>query len=558
VLFRSNGNGSIEPGESIALTVLAKNFWQEAPDVQALLTSSSPNVEVTSGFFDCGAIAGGAIVSATFELQVAPLAKEPGTLSFSCQFENADYEAAMPFDLPIPVPVKEGWPQTIRPISVTAVDLDGAGGEEVAALSLADADLARIDLFNLDGTAFSAAWPMQIHGAGDVSHELTFGDLEGDGLQEIVWVQDYLLHAFRLDGTELAGWPVALAAGNRYCSQAACADLLPDLAGLETAILSLSQDKTARLQAFGADGQPLPGFPVDLAEGAAFFENRAPTPALGDLDGDGALELVAGMYISDFPERGFIKAYSRDGSPKWSFPVPKLGEYYGPPVSIVLGDIDHKPGRETVFSIVETVVEANTRKNYYVVFVVNQFGTYFNPQWSQGITSPAHDIALADLDGDLELEIVTAGTDQPRITVFRPDGSFAAGWPVLIHDKKNYQTHKVRIGGIGDVDGDGWQEVLVSNLDHVYIFNHDGTVAEGADPLVCTEAPEAEIDDFRCAPSFSDLDSDGVLDILGAVPTGAQYSDGLIYLWTYPAGGVSPKAVPWPMARFDPGRTGCK
>jgi uncharacterized repeat protein (TIGR01451 family) len=106
---------------------------------------------------------------------------------------------------------------------------------------------------------------------------------------------------------------------------------------------------------------------------------------------------------------------------------------------------------------------------------------------------------------------------------------------------------------IGDVNGDGWNEVLFGTFDidfnspgpfGVWILDHNGVPLAGANPLVVN-------DDLGIsgAPTLADLDGDGNIEIAAATWRGK------IYIWDAP-GRALPARMPWPMARHDLQRTG--
>lgn len=165
-------------------------------------------------------------------------------------------------------------------------------------------------------------------------------DLDRDGRLDIVLADGGgTVHALRSDGAPLAGWPVrsdvmdeaqahaaapAFASGavplprEAFVASVAVGDLDSD-GDLEVVGATL----TGRLYAWDAQGQRLPGFPVStdrsLADGA-HGKNRVrwgflATPALADLDSDGALEIINGAYDQH------LHAFRADGTVQPGFPV---------------------------------------------------------------------------------------------------------------------------------------------------------------------------------------------------------------------------------------------
>jgi hypothetical protein len=131
-------------------------------------------------------------------------------------------------------------------------------------------------------------------------------DLDGDGTPEIIAPRDELLLVWHTDNTVV--WRAMT--GGRIWSSPVVADLLPGRPGLEVAIASRGQ-----LLAFDATGASLPGFPVS-------WRDEMRTLGAGDIDGDGALELVV---VTNDPldvgaQRDILMAYEANGSVVAGFP----------------------------------------------------------------------------------------------------------------------------------------------------------------------------------------------------------------------------------------------
>ncbi|PID80303.1 hypothetical protein CSB20_07825 [bacterium DOLZORAL124_64_63] len=132
--------------------------------------------------------------------------------------------------------------------------------------------------------------------------------------------------------------------------------------------------------------------------------------------------------------------------------------------------------------------------------------------------SPAG-VALAELDGEPGLEMVVSALDPPAIYVFKSDGSVCDGWPRSLAygagAKWNWATPAV-----GDVDGDGDDEIVVNTLNgQTFAFHHDGTeVLDGdADPAtegVFLRRPGATSEWLISSPTLVDLDGDGAREIV--------------------------------------------
>ena len=178
---------------------------------------------------------------------------------------------------------------------------------------------------------------MAVPGAGAASP--VFADLNADGRDEVVvGTDDGTVHALDSAGNDIAGWPRTTRpaaywhAGSRTAVEDAIstpnapigvgAPVIADLDGdnrLEVAVADGNGDVTV----WRANGEPLATMSVDPAFSTQSFTDSTnrlkagflASPAAGDLDGDGTLELVAAALDRH------VYAWHVDGSPVSGFPV---------------------------------------------------------------------------------------------------------------------------------------------------------------------------------------------------------------------------------------------
>ncbi|HEU4979227.1 MAG TPA: FG-GAP-like repeat-containing protein [Solirubrobacteraceae bacterium] len=190
-------------------------------------------------------------------------------------------------------------------------------------------------------------WPKRIGGnvAGDAESTPVLADLDGDDRNELIVAgSDGLVHAYRPDGSELPGWPVATDRLPLHTGDAAFAsgevssdvhapilsalavgdldhDGIPEVvaAAMDGKVYAWEPDGTRRFVVeanpdFG--GRPLQPF-VPARHGKQDRTQHAfiTAPVLADLDGDGRLEVIAAGMDRH------LYAWHDDGTPVKGFPA---------------------------------------------------------------------------------------------------------------------------------------------------------------------------------------------------------------------------------------------
>ena len=199
------------------------------------------------------------------------------------------------------------------------------------------------------------------------------------------------------------------------------------------------------LAGFDTTGAALPGFPVTV-EGSS---SLAGGPALGDLDGDGVLEIVCGDIS------GRLCAWHADGSVVAGFPVETDASGFGAPVA--LSELDGRPGVEIIGA---------TRDGF--VYAVSGDGAFL-AGWPVAL-SPGPMAPVVTRFGRDTVVLVADGT---QLVGLRPDGSERSRWtlPGIV----------VKEPALGDLDGDGTDEVVlpVASPNQVVVLDSAGIAPAG-------------------------------------------------------------------------------
>ena len=424
-----------------------------------------------------------------------------------------------------------GWPRTIANRlsneSLAIGDLNGDGKMEVVAAegmrncggALATTDEpsegGRCGAYGMLLYVWDAqgellpGWP-RMPGSDNRLTSPALADLDEDGhLEILVGSIDGSVYVYRYDGRELPGWPRKT--GGAIYGTPACADLDGD-GHLEV----VACNAEGRVYAWHGDGSLVSGWPQD-AGGAS------DAPLLADLDGDRKAEVIVASAS------GRVSVWRGNGLPYPGWPVEIQGSFFAAPVA---GDLDHDGSLEVV---------ALSDHAAYVWRASGKLLAGWPPAGAYG--SSGSSPALADLDRDGKLEIIATGKDG-GIRVWDYRGKVLAGW------EGNDLPVSLSSPIVGDVDADGWPEVIVVSGDtyrEIHILNHDGSPLEGWPRRIPRRETPYPCWDRRTSGTLVDLDGDGKLELgLGV--------ENYVYFWDME--GIAHEGTLWPTFHGNMQRTG--
>lgn len=408
----------------------------------------------------------------------------------------------------------DGWPVILgNPIIGTpaVADIDGDGNDEIA-VTLRDGRA-----FLLEGQGHTLpGWPQAA--ASGFYHGALLADVDGNGKYEIFACSaDGYVHAWRTDGVRLPGWPVAVGT-----VPGSAPVLHRDPGGEGGSILMVCFDGSVHL--FGLDGAERPGWPLKTGERPASRSFTASSVASADLDGDSAQEI---LYLSW--DEAKLHAWNAVGESLPGFPK-VLGQNA---IGVAVESGNNRPriacttkselvvlkvGSETLLRLpppekddsfqsaaaflssassagqAPDIIAAGT-KNGSVCLWDNQgrllpgwpiqLGGFIYGISKQREMFSVQDAPCAwDVDGDSNPEILVCSYDQ-HLYCFELDGRCVPGWPLTLGDAVFWQP------AFAQLDGTGRKAMVVGQMgETVYAFHLEHPDPTSEKPLASRSSME--------------------------------------------------------------------
>ncbi len=259
------------------------------------------------------------------------------------------------------------------------------------------------------------------------------------------------------------------------------------------------------------------------------------TPALGDLDGDGALEIIVSAYENSGDD--YLHALNADGTqvPGWPLRFNSEGSGVSNPV---VADIDLDGDLEVLLG----------------EHLVHHDGTDCSG-WPAMMMGRSTGAIVPLGDPDLELEVITGGANMLLLSAYDHDGALkfhrwagSENLYVFLAGENGRQGDPI----VTDIDGDGSVEIMRS---HEMGFTDGRPLpiygCEGLNMGSPLNFPRYVLEPgmiVRSTVAVDDIDCNGFTDMLVA-------AGGKIYVWEFPVT-FDPGNNPWPMFMHDLAHTG--
>jgi hypothetical protein len=337
--------------------------------------------------------------------------------------------------------------------------------------------------------------------------------LDGRGkLDIVVGAGDGMVYAWDGRGRGLRGWPVEARDGDdreRIVSSPAVGDIdgdgEPDVVEASAEVYGSAPQTTGRVYAWNARGEPKPGWPIEppaLAADAIPIagEGTPASPALADVDGDGADEVAIAAFT------GQPDLYRGDGS-----------QFSGGQHFTTMGKgPESRTTAESALALGSNGAFGRLSDDGALGF----FSGLVDTRFAVASQAPAQRIPYEHLVG---------GWDAAS-------GSHLAGFPAPVE-----QFQIIAAPAVADVDGDGTAEVLAGTSGFLlHAFREDGSEPEGW--------PKNTGGWLFAAPAVGDVDGDRKLEVVAVTREG--------YLWVWDTPADAPGLVEWGSFRHDARNSG--
>ncbi len=386
-----------------------------------------------------------------------------------------------------------------EPISAPAlVDMNGNGQDEIV-FGLQNGEIWVVDAFG----SMLPGWPVNVGSL--VDSPIAIGDLNGDGKPTVVaGDQTGNVWAFDATGQLESGFPYAM----------------PQPSPVHVSIGALGGPYPRTIVAGGGTRFVFLNYRGESEEPLERWETLVPIDypaAIGDVDGDGIAEVVgcagplAFVFKPSATAANWVTTMSADVSG-----------------SVTLGDLDANGSLEILVPLESGELHAFTG-----------VGSNYGVGWPFMLTGagPMRSAALVNMTGSTDLEIVVA-SDQSQISALGRDGLQLSGYP--IHTGIFSQIPGAPI--VDRIDASGPDVLAGTNFGQAFAWDETGTSIDGWPQSVGGSVPVSQ--------AVGDIDGDGANEVVVL---------SLTKLFVYDVSSLPETDATrrWPMAGYDPQRTGC-
>ncbi len=415
-------------------------------------------------------------------------------------------------------------------LAMAVGDLDNDGAPD---LVVGDADGTLRLWKNPRTTPFTTSWSttLAMGGGGHPVNDVTLADLDADGKLDIISISggsEDRVKVWRNDGTPFDGAWTSVTLGASPLGGDGLAVVVGDW-DRDGRLDLASGDGAGNITLWRNNGAPFSsgdwGSGVQLDGGSAGLVR---TLVAADLDNDGDLDLIssAGAAVRTWqnPWQGPGDGDPFDGA--WSVASPgDAGNTVNALVAVDLdrdGDIDLLSASDSASNEI-LAWESSLVHILWKQYVGDSPAYPFTPPTGSTIgtsSSNVQAVALADLDHDGKLDLVSASINGQLVASQNNGAPFDGAWP----QHTLGTADNIYALAVDDLDNDGYDDIIVgqrsaSGGNQLVVYRNDGTPFDGAwsSTVVGTVAQRVN------AVAVADLNNDGQPDIISGHCTKRDY-----------------------------------
>jgi hypothetical protein len=379
-------------------------------------------------------------------------------------------------------------------ISVALGDVDGDGDLDLVA---GNSGYNRLYLNNGTASPFSGVSGSNISTDTHTTYSVVLGDVDGDGDLDLVAGNSGYNRLYLNNGTSdpfNGGVGSSISADNDLTISVALGDVDGDG---DLDLVAGNNGQTNRLYLNDGTANPFSG-----VVGSDISADAQPTSslALGDVDGDGDLDLVAGNYNQTnrlYLNNGTFNPFNAVSGSNISSDVHSTR-------SVALGDVDGDGDLDLVAGN-----DGQTNRLY----LNNGTSDLFSGVSGSSISADSHttySVALGDVDGDGDLDLVAGNYNQTN-RLYLNNGT-ANPFNGVSGSNVSADTHNTISVALGDVDGDGDLDLVAGNYHQANrLYLNNGT----SDPFNGVSGSDISADTYYTwSVVLGDVDGDGDLDLV--------------------------------------------
>lgn len=367
---------------------------------------------------------------------------------------------------------------------------------------------------------YQFGWPRQSGlDAAWYNSSTTIADMNTDGAYEIFATHSFafgsnpLLYGYKATGAFVIGYPYQLPFGSLQSSGSIEIPAIGDIDG-DGQMEVVHADENSTIYAHKFDGSMVPGFPFYTTG-----TNEHTVPALVDVNNDGKLEIIITSRDRNNDLNAQLHLLTWSAGVVSQMPGFPVSYYKGSSSAPVAADVD-KDGLVEIF--VGTGYDAGT--SYEARLLCYTHDGNVKPGWPKmvGPYSVGGTPALYDLNNDTDLDIVIRlkdlyTSDINGIYAYDAGGTLLPNFPFPVPSGHPYAGVS-----IGDIDGDGQVEIAFGTVEAVSLgkicaWNLDGTLLPGFPRGVFATWVDGNT-------SIADVTGDGVPEIIGGTNQGKMYA----------------------------------